>query len=459
MTVSNYLPAHDSKTLIFVASEGAGPTGGSASLYSIGDDGKKMARIASGTPAPADSADGPPGRGGRGGFGGGRMSNLSIPRDGRTVYFQEGNGIFSVPMTGGGGGSAPASMMAAMAGGGGRGGMAGGDGRGHGARREVTGRARRSPTSPRSRSTSPPSGGRCSMTPGRTMKYRFYDAKMHNTDWDSARAKYKPLVEYVGDRYELLNLVNEMIGELNASPHRRGPRQRLADRPLGRRPSRADRPPRLRPRRRRRLGPLQGRPRLRGRTRRQGLDPGRQGQLPRRLQRQADQGGRRLLGIAQPSPQSQGRADPQRQARDRRLVEGPHRADRPRPPMPTSCTRSGSRTAATWPTSCPTAASATSTSRRWISPRSPASRRTSPSSSTRRPWSSTSGSTAGATSSRNSSPSSSSAPIRSGNPEARSRRRGRSPATSAPRSSSRTGGPPPMPRCSPPASVLWDWAR
>ena len=31
------------------------------------------------------------------------------------------------------------------------------------------------------------------------------------------RAKYQPLVEYVGDRQELLNIINEMIGELNAS--------------------------------------------------------------------------------------------------------------------------------------------------------------------------------------------------------------------------------------------------
>ena len=51
----------------------------------------------------------------------------------------------------------------------------------------------------------------------RTMKYRFYDPKMHGQDWDAARARYKPLVAYVGDRQELLNLINEMIGELNAS--------------------------------------------------------------------------------------------------------------------------------------------------------------------------------------------------------------------------------------------------
>src|SRR5262249_37626369 len=62
----------------------------------------------------------------------------------------------------------------------------------------------------------------------RTMKYRFYDPNMHGMDWDAARAKDRPLVDFVGDRQELLNIINEMIGELNAShtgaaPPPRGP--------------------------------------------------------------------------------------------------------------------------------------------------------------------------------------------------------------------------------------------
>ena len=51
----------------------------------------------------------------------------------------------------------------------------------------------------------------------RCMKYRFYDAKLHGTDWDAMRTKYKPLVAFVADRQELMNVINEMIGELNAS--------------------------------------------------------------------------------------------------------------------------------------------------------------------------------------------------------------------------------------------------
>src|SRR5205807_8116132 len=51
----------------------------------------------------------------------------------------------------------------------------------------------------------------------RTMKYRFYDPAMHGMDWDAAKAKYEPLVNDVGDGQKLLNIINEMIGELNAS--------------------------------------------------------------------------------------------------------------------------------------------------------------------------------------------------------------------------------------------------
>ncbi len=51
----------------------------------------------------------------------------------------------------------------------------------------------------------------------RCMKCRFDDPRLHGTDWDSMRAKYNPLVAHVADRQQLMNLINEMIGELNAS--------------------------------------------------------------------------------------------------------------------------------------------------------------------------------------------------------------------------------------------------
>jgi len=51
----------------------------------------------------------------------------------------------------------------------------------------------------------------------RVMKYRFYDANMHGTDWNAVKAKYEPLLKYVGENQDVYDLANEMIGELNAS--------------------------------------------------------------------------------------------------------------------------------------------------------------------------------------------------------------------------------------------------
>ena len=51
----------------------------------------------------------------------------------------------------------------------------------------------------------------------RVMKYRFYDEKMHGRDWPAIKAKYEPLLEYVGENQDVYDLANEMIGELNAS--------------------------------------------------------------------------------------------------------------------------------------------------------------------------------------------------------------------------------------------------
>lgn len=51
----------------------------------------------------------------------------------------------------------------------------------------------------------------------RVMKYRFYDAGMHGTDWEAVRKAYKPLLAYAGDYQDVYDLANEAIGELNAS--------------------------------------------------------------------------------------------------------------------------------------------------------------------------------------------------------------------------------------------------
>jgi len=64
-------------------------------IYSIQDDGKRLTRISAGAP-PNEEGDGP--GGGGGGFGGG-ISELSISRDGRTLFFREREAIYSVPLS------------------------------------------------------------------------------------------------------------------------------------------------------------------------------------------------------------------------------------------------------------------------------------------------------------------------------------------------------------------------
>ncbi|HSK65089.1 MAG TPA: S41 family peptidase [Pyrinomonadaceae bacterium] len=191
--IFNYTIAPDSRTIVFVTTEPAGPASIPV-IYSIQDDGRRLARVTAGQP-PAGGAGGGPGGGG--GFGGG-ISGLNVSRDGRTLFFRERDNIYSVPMSAGGGPGAGAAAAAA------------GPGAAAGGRRRIN-------FNVRVRVDRPAEWAEMFDDGWRTMKYRFYDPKMHGMDWDAMRAKYRPLVDYVGDRQELLNLLNEMIGELNAS--------------------------------------------------------------------------------------------------------------------------------------------------------------------------------------------------------------------------------------------------
>lgn len=201
--VSTYTVAPDSRTIVFVTTEPAG-TASVPVIYSIQDDGKRLTRILSGQP-PSEEG----GQGGGAGFGGGGISELNISRDGRTLFFSERDGVYSValPLTPAPGSAAAAAAAAAPRG-------------------EVT--RKRISLNVKVRIDRPAEWAEMFDDAWRTMKYRFYDPQMHGIDWDAARTKYRPLVDYVGDRQELLNIVNEMIGELNAShtgaaPPPRGP--------------------------------------------------------------------------------------------------------------------------------------------------------------------------------------------------------------------------------------------
>jgi tricorn protease len=51
----------------------------------------------------------------------------------------------------------------------------------------------------------------------------FYDKDMHGVDWVAVRAKYEPLVERVTDRWELAELMAQMVAELGALHSQVGP--------------------------------------------------------------------------------------------------------------------------------------------------------------------------------------------------------------------------------------------
>ena len=227
-SILSYIPANDGRTLIFAGTEGgatggggpggAGRGGGGAtpSIFTIQDNGRRMTRIATGTPRPAVAdGDTPPPRGMRGGFRGG-MSNLRLTRDGRTLFYQEGESVFTASVSGGGGGGGGfAAALAAASSGGPQRGSGPGDssatsGAGGGGRRRISFDVTVRIEKPQEWDEMFDDAWRC-------MKYRFYDPKLHGTDWDAMRTKYKPLVAFVADRQELMNLINEMIGELNAS--------------------------------------------------------------------------------------------------------------------------------------------------------------------------------------------------------------------------------------------------
>ena len=191
--VFDYAIGADNRTIVFVTTEPAGVRNIPV-VYSIQDDGRRLTRITAGEAPGGEEGGG--GRGGFGGFGGG-INNLNISRDGRTLFFREGSSVYTISLapTAGAGAGFPAAAAS-----GGR----------ESARRRInfTARVKIDKSS---------EWAEMFDDAWRTMKYRFYDAAMHGKDWDGARAKYQPLVEFVGDRQELLNIINEMIGELNAS--------------------------------------------------------------------------------------------------------------------------------------------------------------------------------------------------------------------------------------------------
>jgi len=205
-SVGSFAPSPDSRQIAFVSM--AAP----ASLWVVNENGEGLSRLAQSTPASGEAGPpGPPGRGG-GGFFGGMMSSLQFTRDGRTLYFMERDGIYSVPVPaaaeGGGGGGAgrpggPAAAAVAASG-------SPAAGAGAGNRRRVNFNLRVEVDHRAQREQVFEEGWRI-------MKHRFYDPAMHGVNWAAMKDTYQSLLKYVADDEELNILMMQMIGELNAS--------------------------------------------------------------------------------------------------------------------------------------------------------------------------------------------------------------------------------------------------
>jgi len=190
----------------FGGGESAGePTSG---IYTVNlADSSAPVRVPPAPPSTSTAGRGPRG----GGFGGGGMV---FTRDGRTLYFRSGRGIYAAAV--GGGGGAPAAAAEAAAG------------------RGMTrgGAAASAPATAAAGTTATARQVTFSITTEidrrtlrkevfeegwRVMKNRFYDQKMHGADWNAAKITYGGLLDNLVDQEELHNVMMMMIGELNAS--------------------------------------------------------------------------------------------------------------------------------------------------------------------------------------------------------------------------------------------------
>jgi len=186
------------------AGRGGGAGGGAPGMYIVDVESGQVTPVQ----RPPQNAVGRGGGGrgrGRGGAAGGGGA-MVFARDGRTLYFRAGNGLFAA--------SIPANVLAGTGAGRARGAGAPpaaqqGQG-GGGTARQVTYTANIEVDRRALRSQVYNEGWRI-------MKNRFYDPAMHGADWPAARKRYAPLLDHVADTDELRAVMMMMIGELNAS--------------------------------------------------------------------------------------------------------------------------------------------------------------------------------------------------------------------------------------------------
>ena len=207
---SNLTPAPEGHSVAMTVATGgaAGGRGGApdpnSGINIVNVESGQITRV---PPAPQVNAGAGRGGGGRGGFGGGGGNAIVFARDGRTIYFRSGTGLYAAPLN-------PNAAANAGANAGGRGG------------RGAAPAAEPAPTNATARQVTYTANLEIDQAALRSqvfnegwriMKHRFYDPKMHGADWNVAKATYEPLLKYLVDTEELNTVMMMMIGELNAS--------------------------------------------------------------------------------------------------------------------------------------------------------------------------------------------------------------------------------------------------
>jgi tricorn protease len=210
-TFTNLTPAPDGHSVaLSIASAGvAGGRGGAANdpnagISLVNVESGQITRIPPAPPSTTPVA----GRGGRGGpGGGGGGGNIVFARDGRTIYFRSGTGLYAATLNPNAAGSGAAGS-----------GRAGGRGAASPTEPAPTSATARQVTFSASIEVDQAALRSQVFNEGwRIMKHRFYDPKMHGADWNAAKATYEPLLKHLVDTEELNTLMMMMIGDLNAS--------------------------------------------------------------------------------------------------------------------------------------------------------------------------------------------------------------------------------------------------
>ena len=210
--IGGLTPSPEGHSVAFTASTGGagGGRGGvpdaNAGMYIINVESGQVTRV----PSPPEGSATASGRGGRGGAAGGPTAgaNIAFARDGRTLYFRSGTGLFAAPinLTGN------ETTAAGRGGRGGRGGAAPSV-----AEPAANTTARQVTYSVNIEVDRKALRAQVFNEGWRIMKNRFYDPKMHGADWNAAKTAYEPLLDYLVDDEELNTVMMMMIGQLNAS--------------------------------------------------------------------------------------------------------------------------------------------------------------------------------------------------------------------------------------------------